>query len=578
MKLIDALKIIASAPGDSSLFTVALVTGFSPLHLKSFLQAELQQLFPQKRIVVTTGLFGDVAGNLRELNTTQPDAAAIVIEWEDLDARLGIRQLGGWDSSQLDDIVSQAQMRLAQFAAIIGNLTVSCPLVVCPPTLPLPPVFTTASWQTSEQELSLREQLTNFSKGVSQNHAVRIVNAERLAVLSQADKRLDVRQAWAAGFPYQLPHASVLASLFSRLIHNPIPMKGLVTDLDNTLWNGIVGEVGPGGVYWDLDHHSQGHGLYQQFLSELASEGVLIAAASKNEPATVTEAFNRNDILLRSEQVFPMAVSWGSKARAISTILAQWNIGPDSVVFVDDDPLEIEEVLEAHPELTCLRFPSNDPQAIYDLLNRLRDLFGKASVSSEDKLRLESIRVNSAFQNELTNVDGFSEALLERAQARVTFSAAKNGGDARALELVNKTNQFNLNGRRLTEAEWHSYLGQNGSFLVTASYDDRFGSLGKIAAVIGRQSASVLHVDRWVMSCRAFARRIEYQTLMFMFDKFEATVISFDYEKTQRNAPFTKLISDLCPNHPSTGCELTREHFLAVCPRLFHQVLEAPDG
>jgi FkbH-like protein len=205
-------------------------------------------------------------------------------------------------------------------------------------------------------------------------------------------------------------------------------------------------------------------------------------------------------------------------------------------------------------------------------------LFGKASVSSEDKLRLESIRVNSAFQNELTNVDGFSEALLERAQAKVTFSAAKNGGDARALELVNKTNQFNLNGRRLTEAEWHSYLGQNGSFLVTASYDDRFGSLGKIAAVIGRQSASVLHVDRWVMSCRAFARRIEYQTLMFMFDKFEATAISFDYEKTERNAPFTKLISDLCPNHPSTGCELTREHFLAVCPRLFHQVLEAPDG
>src|ERR1051325_56445 len=492
MKLIDALKIIASPRGDSSLFTVALVTGFSPLHLKTFLEAELQRLFQQKRVVVTTGLFGDIAGSLTELNTTQPDAAAIVIEWEDLDARLGIRQLGGWDSSQQNDIVSQAQMRLAQLAAIIGNLSASCPLALCLPTLPLPPIFTTASWQTSEQQLSLREQLTNFSKVVSQNHAVRIVNAERLAFLSPADKRLDVRQAWTAGFPYQLPHASVLANLFCRLIHNPIPMKGLVTDLDNTLWSGIVGEVGPGGVYWDLDHHSQGHGLYQQFLSELASEGVLIAAASKNEPGTVTEAFDRKDILLRSEQVFPMAVSWGSKARAISTILTQWNIGPDSVVFVDDDPLEIEEVLEAHPQLTCLRFPSNDPQAIYDLLNSLRDLFGKTSCSSEDRLRLESIRANSAFQNELTDADGFSEALLERAEAKVTFSAAKNGGDARALELVNKTNQFNLNGRRLTEAEWHSYLGKDGSFLVTASYVDRFGSLGKIAAVIGRQSASSL--------------------------------------------------------------------------------------
>jgi FkbH-like protein len=387
-----------------------------------------------------------------------------------------------------------------------------------------------------------------------------------------------VKQAWASGFPYQLAHASALAHLLSRLIDNPLPMKGLVTDLDNTLWSGIVGEVGPAAVHWDLDNHSQGHGLYQQFLSELASEGVLIAAASKNESSTVAEVFDRKDILLRNEQVFPMAVSWGSKARAISTILSQWNVGPDSIVFVDDDPLEIAEVHQAHPHLTCLRFPSGDSQEIYDLLIRLRDLFGRSSISSEDKLRLESIRANSVFQNELADADGFSEALLERAQAKVTFTAAHNSADARALELVNKTNQFNLNGRRLTDAEWHSYLNKDDRFLVTVSYDDRFGSLGKIAAILGQQRGASLHIDTWVMSCRAFARRIEYQTLMFMFNKFGATSISFEYEKTDRNAPISKLVSDLCPNHASTQCELTREHFVAICPRLFHEVLETTDG
>src|SRR6185295_18737275 len=131
MKLIDALKTIATAPGDSIPFNVALVTGFTPLHLTTFLQAELQQVMPERRIVVSTGLFGDIPGTLLELDTTPPDAAAIVIEWDDLDARLGIRQLGGWDSSALDDIVAQAQMRLAQFAALIQNVSGAYPIAVC---------------------------------------------------------------------------------------------------------------------------------------------------------------------------------------------------------------------------------------------------------------------------------------------------------------------------------------------------------------------------------------------------------------------------------------------------------------
>jgi FkbH-like protein len=578
MKLIDALNIIAKTAGDSIPFNVALVTGFTPLHLKTFLQAELQQLLPERRIVVNTGLFGDIPGTLTELNKSSLDAAAIVIEWEDLDARLGIRQLGGWDSSVLDDIVAQSQMRLAQFEALIRNLSGTFPITVCLPTLPLPPIFTTASWQASSQELSLREQLGSFSRVLSQNTSVRILSTGGLASLSPTENRLDVRAAWASGFPYQLTHGSALANLLSRLIQNPLAMKGLVTDLDNTLWSGIVGEVGPTGVYWDLDHHSQGHGLYQQFLSELASEGVLVAAASKNELSTVTGVFQRKDILLRTEQVFPLAVSWGSKARAISTILNQWNVGPESIVFVDDDPLEIAEVQEAHPQLTCLRFYPHDPQAIYDLLTRLRDLFGKSSISSEDKLRLESIRASSAFQNELTDADGFSEALLERAQAEVTFTTEKRGEDARALELVNKTNQFNLNGHRLTEADWHSYLVEEGTFFVTVSYADRFGSLGKIAAILGRRSVSTLHIDVWVMSCRAFARRIEYQTLMFIFTKFEVTSISFEYEQTARNGPFSKLVSELFAVPTSTPYVLTREHFFAICPRLFHQVLETTNG
>src|SRR6185295_4898361 len=99
--------------------------------------------------------------------------------------------------------------------------------------------------------------------------------------------RLDVKSYVATGFPYRVVHASVLADLLARLLQPPVPKKGIITDLDNTLWLGILGEDGPGGVSWDLDHKSHMHGLYQQLLHSLAEAGTLIAAASKADPSVV---------------------------------------------------------------------------------------------------------------------------------------------------------------------------------------------------------------------------------------------------------------------------------------------------
>jgi len=421
------------------------------------------------------------------------------------------------------------------------------------------------------------EQLAAFAAMLGQHRRVRFLSEQRLNELSPPAQRLDVKSTWAAGFPYRMEHASVVAALLARLIKNPLPQKGLITDLDNVLWSGIVGEVGAEHITWDLDHHSQGHALYQQFLNELSEEGALIAAVSKNDPAVVEEAFRRKDLLLPATKIFPFEVSWGSKATAVSAVLYQWNIGADSVVFVDDDPLELAEVKAAHPEVTCLQFPRKDPQAIYNLLVQLRDLFGKAEISEEDRLRLESIRSRATEKTFLTGVEGFSEALLEQAAAELTFSLKKDVGDARALELINKTNQFNVNGRRFTEAAWQTHLRKDETFLLTASYKDRFGSLGRIAVVSGRVNGSVLHVESWVMSCRAFARRIEHQCLRFLFDRFRSNSISFDYQRTERNGPLAAFLEQVNGEPPTSTVELLQDRFAASCPKLFHTVAEIAD-
>jgi FkbH-like protein len=581
MKLIDALKIISKkSPPNGKPLKASLACGFTPLHLQTLLHAELQLRFPDRQVEIKTGLYGDIVGTLSGLRDSQQvDAVALVIEWEDLDARLGVRRLGGWDARNPGSVIEQARLYLSQLHVLLEELCRAAPIAVCLPTLPLPPFFSAGGWQSGAWEMKLKEELASFASALSRQPRARFLSEQRLAFLSPHSERLNVKTELEADFPYNLNHASAVAGLLSCLIQNPAPKKGLITDLDDTLWRGIAGEVGAQGVHWDLDHHSQSHGLYQQLLKTISEEGALVAVASKNDKATVEGVFERDDLLLQKQKIFPLEVGWGSKADAVSRILNLWNVGADSVVFVDDNPLELAEVQSRHPQALCLQFPTNDPQAVYDLLASLRDLFGKSAISREDELRLESIRGNAAMREAAGETsDGFSETLLEQSEAELKFNLQKDAGARRALELINKTNQFNLNGRRVTEAEWQSYLQDDETFLLTAHYKDRFGALGKIAALAGRRKSSTITVEFWVMSCRAFSRRIEHQSLKFLFEKFGCGRVIFDYSQTPRNGPLRSFFAGLLKEPPTfgaaSGLEITREQFAGACPKLFHHVVD----
>ncbi len=599
MKLIDALGIIQrSKQSAAEVFHVALACGFTPLHLQTFLHAELQTSFPAHKVEIHTGLYGDIAGTLKSLQTNEVDAIAVALEWSDLDARLGIRTLGGWSPRNYADIIAHVETQLAHLQTLIAQRSNNSPVAVSLPTLALPPMFFTASWQSNFAELKLNQLLAQFALTISDSKTVRVVNQRALDFTSPLAERGSIKSELTNGFPYTGAHAYKLAHLLAKLIRNPAPKKGLITDLDNTFWSGIVGDVGVNNVTWDLDNHTQQHGLYQQFLHALADEGILVAIASKNEASVVEDAFKREDLLIPNTKIFPFEVSWNSKARAVERILATWNIAAEAVVFVDDNPIELAEVKTHHPDIECLEFPHTDANAVYDLLIRLRDLFGKNNLSEEDAIRLESLRAQAAMRRDDddesndANSAGFSETLLEQAFAHITFNFAKDANDTRAFELVNKTNQFNLNGKRLTESAWRASLQNEDSFLLTANYTDRFGALGKIAVIKGRinngciakhNAARDLHVTSWVMSCRAFARRIEHACLRRLFDKYEVERITFDYVVTARNMPLTNFLKELNSSSLFDFKEqhdapqiftLERETFNQICPKLFHRITE----
>lgn len=571
MRLIDALNAIqkSAALSGAEPFQTALVCGFTPLHLQTFLHAELQLAYPSRRVEIRTGQFGDILGALGTFAGESLDALSLVIEWGDLDPRLGTRQLGGWGPSHVHEVVEHATAVLNHLANIVESFR--CPVAIVLPTLPLPPLFTPAGWQASADELELRNAVAAFAAKSARKPNVRIASGQRLAEQSPFSQRFSPKSEWLAGFPYQLPHASVVARLVASALSANSPKKGLITDLDNTVWHGIVGDIGVSGVCWDLDRKAHHHGFYQQMLSTLAEEGVLVAVASKNDPAVVADAFERQDLLVSKARIFPLEVSWASKAGAVSRILETWNIAADAVVFVDDNPAELAEVQAAHPAIETVLFPDTDPQAVYEAVVRLRDLFGKPAVSAEDRLRLDSIRASATLKESTAGSDGFSEALLEHADAELRVSFRKDASDPRSFELINKTNQFNLNGKRVLEAEWREWLAREDTFLLTATYKDRFGLLGKIAVLSGCTTGSRVCVHHWVMSCRAFARRIEYQCVKLLFEKMKTNLLIFDYVETPRNGPLREFLAAF--GRPQRDIAVDESTFAASCPNLYHRVI-----
>lgn len=578
MRLSEALRIQQQpVSGAGPPRSIHLVCGFTPLHLETFVRANARLHFPQDEVNTTTGLFGDFEGNLRKASRQVAEGSVVVMEWSDLDDRLGLRASAGWSSDILADVLQQVPEKLLRLEASLCELGQRMPVAVVATTLPIPPLTHFPPSQAGPFELQLRSAVASFLYRICSIPGAGLVSDSALARRSEPAHRHDVKMDLHAGFPYTVPHAAAIAELALECLFPRAPKKGLITDLDETLWKGILGDVGVEGISWCLQDRSQAHALYQQLVASLAESGVLVAVASKNDRDPVRQAFADPRMLLKAAQVFPIEATWGAKSESVGRILEAWNIGADSVVYVDDSPMELAEVAARHPAIECVRFPSDDPAGIVDLLYRLRASFGKVEIRKEDRLRLQSIRA-SAQISEAQSSEATSD-FLAGLQANLTLEFWAAANDDRALELVNKTNQFNLNGRRYTRSEWGSYFERPNAILLTADYVDRFGPLGKIAVLGGRVHGDAVHVDFWVMSCRAFSRHIEFQMLRSLYEKYQTALIRFSFIPTDRNGSLQEFFSRFLGTVPPAGdVELPVSVFERCRPPLFHRVVENIHG
>jgi FkbH-like protein len=186
---------------------------------------------------------------------------------------------------------------------------------------------------------------------------------------------------------------------------------------------------------------------------------------------------------------------------------------------------------------------------------------------------MNSLRSRAEF-NTAKDFAADADAFLREAQAEITFATDKSQ-DARAFELLNKTNQFNLNGLRLTSAEWTETLADDGRFIVKAAYTDRYGPLGNIAVLVGSAENARVTIHHWVMSCRAFSRRIEHRCMRYLIDRFRADEIVLRFQPTPRNGPTQEFLASLLGSETGGGDVLIPAVlFEKNCPVLYHSIRE----
>jgi FkbH-like protein len=546
MKLQEALKTVANARANAHAIDtrVALACGIEPLHLRTYLEAHYAARLAGQRLELECGLYGDLEGNIDRAAKSECDAIAIVFEWGDLDPRLGLRSVGAWSGPIYDEIIRDVSARLERMAQAIERIAANRLVALSPPTIAWTITGSTIAAQHSSFELALQSALAAFLVRVSQSPRALVVHPARLEQLSPPSQRHDPRLELAVGFPYRLPHASALAELIVTLLFPPAPKKALITDLDDTLWKGLVGEVGVDKVTWTHTDGAQLHGLYQLVLRQLADMGVLLGVASKNDPDVVRTALAREELWLEGSRLFPVHASWSPKSQSVTAILELWNISAEDVVFIDDSQIELDEVSRVHPSLECLLFTPNDPAQALRCFEKLRTLFGRSRISHDDTQRSASLRAIAAFQadrgpdlNHATFIRSLEGVVIVRRDERVD--------QERVLQLLNKTNQFNLNGKRVADPELASLVEKPDGFVLEVAYRDRYGSLGTIGVVAGRLEGDRLSVLHWVLSCRAFSRNLEHHMLQLVVEIAAGRPIHFAYEHTAKNGPLQQFLTAL---------------------------------
>jgi FkbH-like protein len=318
--------------------------------------------------------------------------------------------------------------------------------------------------------------------------------------------------------------------------------KCVALDLDGTLWGGVIGEDGVQSIVLGGTPAGDAFVAFQRYLLALSKSGVLLAVCSKNNDADARQPFREHpEMVLKESDIALFRANWEPKEENLRAIAAGLNIGLDAMVFVDDNPAERARVRQTLPEVEVVELPTEP--SLYAAAVAQRRLFDKLSLTAEDRERTASIQQNLERQS-LAGSAGSLDEYLAGLGIRVELFPFDDLNLARIVQLINKTNQFNVTTRRYTESEVRAVMAQ-GCYTQAMRTSDRLGDSGLTGVIIAIPEGDTLRLDTWLMSCRVLGRRID--EAMF------AALVEF-----ARRAEFRRV---LCEFLPTPKNEVVRDLF-----------------
>ena len=450
---------------------------------------------------------------------------------------------GGQATQDIDNLIEAIKTLRNNYSGTI---------IVSNPPYPSSPEFDVHDLEQPETGLQLYQSyLERWQNGIQDIHGIKQMNLAGLLDNEGHSTSHDARGWYLYKQPYTLNFWKSISAQLSRIVsaQTIAAKKCVVLDCDNTLWGGIIGEDGLGGIQIGQDFPGKAFADFQKYCLHLRSKGLFLAIASKNNEEDVLEVFDKHDaMILKRDHISSWQVHWNSKVDSLQAIADELNIGTDALVFVDDNPKEITEVQERLLEVECLLVP--EELAYLPSLLQNTGLFDIAELTDEDKKRADMMMAETKRKSASTQMS--EEEFRKSLELKIDIFEAEEQHIGRVTQLINKTNQFNVTTVRRTQDEVEALSTDNDTLLIGMDIKDRFGEYGLVGvAIVQKETDEIWNIDSLMMSCRVLGRGAETSLINKIAEAVKSRngkTLKGQYIETKKNA----LVKDLFENHGFT--------------------------
>lgn len=522
-------KLGASLVGEE--YSIALLSNITVNQLKDILELTLREYKIKAEVIV-----GDYDNIIQDSSRFQ-DVKAIVIFWEAANfvdffhCRV--------DLFTDDELMALSQRIEGEMDLIINNFR-NTPLVIINR-------FSSLLFNSNElRDDSLKQFCKRLNMSLEKKATSNLLIVDMDAVLVQIglDSSVDFRQFQSTKALYSIGFFSAYAKALAPAFRSATgrSKKLLILDCDNTLWGGILGEDGELGLKMGDDTvKGKCFREIQYILQGFRLQGVLLALCSKNNPDDIDKLFATHpDMILKDEDFVAKKVNWLDKLSNLRQLAIELNLGLDSFVFVDDSSFEIGLIQKELPQVKCVQVPQNLSE-YPSVMRALRREFFALSNTEEDKSKTEMYRQEKLRKDQAAQFSSI-EDYLTSLELTITVVWNEEIPLARAAQLTQKTNQFNLTTHRYTEADILRMLADPCYTIAVFSVTDKYGDYGVVGISIIRiqqDQANRAKIDTLLMSCRVIGRNIEFAFFNLVVQRLHElniTDIDAEYLSTPKNS------------------------------------------